>query len=494
MVFILQATRNLTDIWLAKWVSDQEKPPTPPTQMLQSNHSDSFFVHYLTVYCSIAASNSIFSLIRAFLFAYGGICAAMTVHSKLIGVIIRAKSYFFDSTPVGRILNRFSSDMYTVDDSLPFILNIFLANCAMIIGPVIVCAYAVPWIALVLVPLTLIYFDIQKRYRPASRDLKRMASVSLSPIYAHFSETLNGLQTIRAMRCSSRFVRENENLLEDNQKAQYAGIAAAQWLEMRLQLIGCAVVSGIAGIAILEHHFSTINPGYVGLAISYALGITAKLSGLISSFTETEKQLVAVERCYQYIKEVSTEKEDKEDEQPLTDWPSSGTICFEDVSLRYRDHLPLALNGLSFDIKPSEKIGIVGRTGAGKSSIFQCLFRMVNASSGKILVDGQDISKVSLKKLRQSLSIIPQEPFLFCGTVRENLDPLGSFNDVELIRSLEKVHLSTQVESIGGLDATVNEKGINFSVGQRQLFCLARAILSNVRVSNFEFKVNFKCN
>ena len=258
-----------------------------------------------------------------------------------MSTIMKAQTFFFDSTPLGRILNRFSSDLYTVDDSLPFILNIFLAQLFGLFGPIVVCAYSVPWIALVLVPLAFIYFDVQKRYRPGSRDLKRISSVSLSPIYAHFSETLSGLSTIRAMKAVNRFKLENEQVsllfnsfqkkltidfqkLEANQKAQYSSIVAAKWLGMRLQLIGCAVTTGIAVISIVEHHFDSIDPGYVGLAISYALGINANLSGLISSFTETEKELVAVERCFDYINQVPKEEDDlyKDESQPLEGKPA----------------------------------------------------------------------------------------------------------------------------------------------------------------------------
>ncbi len=241
---LMQASRNYTDVYLAQWVSADEA---------HAKNSSSVS-HYLTIYASIAIVNSIFSCARAFLFAYGGVIAANVIHERLLKVILKAKTWFFDSTPIGRILNRFSSDLYTVDDSLPFILNILLAQIVGVIGPVIVCAYAVPWIILVLVPLTFILYDVQLRYRPASRDLKRIGSVSLSPIYAHFSDTLSGLQTIRAMRATRRFVSENEEKVEANQKAQYAGVAASQWLELRLQLLGkltCLIITIIKASIIL---------------------------------------------------------------------------------------------------------------------------------------------------------------------------------------------------------------------------------------------------
>lgn len=466
----MQASRNFTDVWLAQWVGHSQK------------NGSSVVDYYLEVYCSIAVVNSMFSLLRAFLFAYGGICAAKTIHEKLLHVILRGKALFFDTTPLGRILNRFSSDLYTVDDSLPFILNIFLAQIFGVVGPIIVCAYAVPWISLVLVPLAFCLYDVQARYRPASRDLKRIGSISLSPIYAHFSDTLSGLTTIRAMKATRRFVRENEDRVEASQKAQYAGVAAAQWLELRLQLIGCGVVTGIAVIAVIEHHASGISPGLVGLAISYALGITSKLSGLVSAFTETERELVAVERCSQFIDGIQQEDFDGGVTTTPYSWPTEGVVRFKDVSFRYNEHLPLALRDLSFETKAREKVGVVGRTGSGKSSIFQVLFRTAEVLCGTIQVDGMNLRLLNLAELRSHLTIIPQDPFLFSGTVRENLDPMRKQSDDQLWSAVRKAHLGDAIESLGGLDCTVEDRGRPFSVGQQQLLCLARAIVSAARI------------
>ena len=474
-LLLMQASRNFTDVWLAEWVSKDEHNAS-----LTKGEEDIDF--YLSIYGSIAGLNTIFSLIRAFLFAYGGVCAAYTVHKKLFEVVMKAKVVFFDCTPVGRILNRFSSDLYTVDDSLPFILNIFLAQLFGVIGPLVVCMYSVPWIVIILVPLAFVYHDIQKKYRPASRDLKRIGSVSLSPIYSHFSETLTGHPTIRAMKEINRFSQQNEEMVENNQKAQYAGIAAAQWLELRLQLIGCAVVTGICVISVIQHHTDSINPGYVGLAISYALGITGKLSDLVKTFTETEKELVAVERCYQYIKRTPMEQESPGITITPRNWPSGGVVGFEEVRLKYREGLPYALNCLDFKTRQQEKVGIVGRTGSGKSSIFQALFRFVDISGGNISIDGVKIHTLDLKELRRAITIIPQDPFLFSGTIRENLDPLGKYGDVNLWESLHRARLEPVIRAMGGLDALVQERGRSFSVGERQLICLARAMLSPAKV------------
>lgn len=415
----MQVSRNLTDVWLAHWVSAQSNGTQPNSSWSQHGYEQGLAVrasdevkHYLTVYGFIAVSNTIFSLMRAFLFAYGGISAAKTIHSKLIKTVMRAKILFFDLTPLGQILNRFSSDLSTVDDSLPFILNIFLANLFGVVGPLAVTVYAMPWICLVLLPLTFLYFNIQGRYRPASRDLKRVGSVAMSPIYTHYSETLAGVSTIRAMQAVPRFVRENMERLESSLKTNYSGQAASQWLELRLQMIGCAVVTGVAVIAVVEHHIAGANPGLVGLAISYALGITGKLSGLVSSFTETERELVAVERVGQYLNLIKQENNKGTVTSPYN-WPSEGVISMKSVAMRYQDHLPPALKGVSLQTKSAEKIGVVGRTGSGKSSLFHCLFRLTEIESGEIHIDNVNIKLLDIEELRAQLVIIPQQPFLF---------------------------------------------------------------------------------
>jgi len=481
----MQVSRNLTDVWLAHWVSKEENNTVPNISHhyeISFDLSVDFSVrYYLIVYGTIAVSNTLFSFMRAFLFAYGGVCAARTIHSKLLKSVMRGKILFFDTTPVGQILNRFSSDLYTVDDSLPFILNIFLANLFGVIGPLAVTIYAVPWICLILIPLTFVYFNVQRRYRPASRDLKRIGSVAMSPIYSHFSETLSGVTTIRAMQAVPRFVRENEERLESSMKANYSGQAASQWLELRLQLIGCAVVAGVAVIAVIEHHIQGADPGMVGLAISYALGITGKLSGLVSSFTETEKELVAVERCTQYIEQIKPEQIQGSITSPY-DWPSEGIITLKNVNMRYQEHLPRSLNGVSFQTKAAEKIGIVGRTGSGKSSLFHSLFRLTEIESGEIYIDTVNIKMLDLEELRSQLVIIPQEPFLFSGTIRENLDPIGFCSERQIQDVVKRSKLDKLIDRLGGLNAKITDQGDSLSAGQKQLLCLARAVLSPSKV------------
>ncbi|NXQ63375.1 MRP7 protein, partial [Anthoscopus minutus] len=516
-LFLMQASRNISDWWLSYWISsishtantsmmacsaslpspelllfstaglvspvqDLDKTPAPPNGSVDVNF-------YLIVYGSIAGANSLFTITRAFLFAYGALRAAAVIHDRLLQRVLKATVTFFDTTPIGRILNRFSSDLYCVDDSLPFILNIFLADIFGLLGMLVIMTYGLPWIGLVLLPLAVVYFFIQRYYRFTSRELKRLHSVTLSPIYTHFSETLSGLSTVRAMRATKRFELEHQQRLEQNQRCLFASNTVMEWLDIRLQMIGVAMVTAIAGIAIIQHQKQLGNPGLVGLALSYALSVTNLLSSLIASFTQTEIMMVSVERTEEYSTDIPVELQDKLVQvkaqmysQVSVDWPSKGLVEFQEVVVAYRAGLPNALDGVSFTVYPGEKLGIVGRTGSGKSTLFLALFHMVEMKSGQILLDGVDSQLVGLEELRSRLAIIPQDPFLFSGSIRENLDPQGKRTDAELREVLEQCHLWDAVTQMGGLDSNLGERGRSLSVGQRQLVCLARALLTQAKV------------
>ncbi|GAQ86722.1 ABC transporter C family [Klebsormidium nitens] len=545
-LLLMQATRNGSDAWLSYWVD---------TTATDAHPQDVSF--YLTVLAIFAAANSVFTLARAFTFAYSGLEAAVKLHRELLTRVVAAPVAFFDRTPVGRILNRFSSDQYTVDDSLPFMLNIFLASAFRLAGILVVLCYAQPAFVLLLVPLAFIYRSLQRYYRSTSREVRRLDSLSRSPIYAGFTEALEGAPTIRAFRAQARFAAENEARVAANVRAAYAEEAASKWLGMRLQMMATVVITFIALAAVVQKHLATApgftqqlsqhpkpfealfdylwalakraanqyirpywievgnaydnhpgNPrlgwgdllshfaavfarplrgargmlltsagsaGLVGLGLSYALPIVELLNGLLATFTETEKEMVAVERVQQYL---DLEPESKiPTAPPPPKWPNSGHVDFDDVTLVYRKGLPPALRNLSFSIRGGEKVGIAGRTGAGKSSILVALFRLAELSGGHICVDGVDVAGLRLADLRARLSVIPQSPFLFEGTVRENLDPFGLSSDPRLWDVLRSCHVAAAVSQLGGLDARVAEGGATLSLGQRQLLCLARALL-----------------
>ncbi|XP_077426239.1 ATP-binding cassette sub-family C member 10 isoform X2 [Vanacampus margaritifer] len=500
----MQASKNASDWWLSYWIGALKSNASAgsnrsccrdvdsPRLLLYSGATlmsplspppdpSSEVRFYLGVYGAIAGANSVFTALRAFLFAYGALCAAAAIHDRLLDRVIKAAVSFFDTTPLGHVLNRFSSDVYSVDDSLPFVLNILLANVFALLGTLAVMSLALPWLLLALPPLALLYWRTQSYYRHTSRELKRLCSVTLSPVYSHFSETLAGLATIRASLSCARFEEESVRRLDKNQRCSFLSSAAAQWLDIRLQLVGVAVVTGLAAAAVVQHHFRVADPGLVGLALSYALTVTSLLSGLISAFTQTEMQLVSVERAHQYSSRLPAEPQ-HQDPQLSPSWPQCGSVEFRHVVLAYREGLPNALDGVSLAVRAGEKVGIVGRTGSGKSSLFAALFRMAELSRGQIVLDGLDVASVGLRQLRSRLAIIPQDPFLFSGTIRENLDPCGQYRDQQLVEVLDQCHLSSAVAAMGGLDAELRDRGRTFSLGQRQLLCLSRALLTQAKV------------
>ncbi|XP_076628531.1 ATP-binding cassette sub-family C member 10 [Colletes latitarsis] len=486
-MFLMQSSKNITDLWLSYWAThinttaknttDSSKPPRLEYFFDNNNLSTNY---YLTVYAILALFNSLFTLMRAFMFAYGGIQAAIAIHKQLLKVVIRAKAVFFDIQPFGRIINRFSSDTYTIDDTLPFIANILFAQLFGLFATVIVTTYGLPWILLILAPLVPVYHWIQNHYRLTSRELKRLSSMALSPLYTHFNETLHGLSTIRAFRTVPRFKQENELSLEVSQKTQFASIAVSQWLALRLQLIGVIVLAAVSNIAVIQYQYNIADPGLIGLVITYALSITGLLSGVVNAFTETEREMIAIERVKQYLENVPLETI-KGDNPPYA-WPSQGVVEFREVILKYRDDLVPSLNGITFATRPAEKIGVVGRTGAGKSSLFVSLFRLVEITSGSIFIDNVNVRTLKLNALRSRLTIIPQNPYLFSGTIRENLDPLNQYPDLHIYKALEKCQVHSLVYRLGGLGAALEESGSNLSAGQRQLFCLVRAVLHNAKI------------
>ncbi|VVA99119.1 unnamed protein product [Arabis nemorensis] len=470
---LMQASRNGNDLWLSYWVDKTGRGVT--------HYSTSFYLMVLCIFCII---NSILTLVRAFSFAFGGLKAAVRVHSALICKLINAPIHFFDQTPSGRILNRLSSDLYTIDDSLPFILNILLANFVGLFGIVVVLSYVQVLFLLLLLPFWFIYSKLQFFYRSTSRELRRLDSVSRSPIYASFTETLDGSPTIRAFKSEELFVARFIEHLTLYQRTSYTEIIASLWLSLRLQLLGATIVLFVAVMAVTSSRknfpISFGTPGLVGLALSYAAPLVSLLGSFLTSFTETEKEMVSVERVLEYM---DVPQEEESGDQSLNGkWPVNGLVEFHNVTMRYNSTLPPVLKHISFTIQEGMQVGVIGRTGAGKSSILNALFLLTPVCSGEIRVDGININHLPVRELRSCLAVVPQSPFLFQGSLRDNLDPLGLSEDWKIWEILEKCKVKAEVESAGGLDSIVKESGCSFSVGQRQLLCLARALLKSSKI------------
>uniref|UniRef100_A0A8C9ZXN7 ATP-binding cassette, sub-family C (CFTR/MRP), member 3 n=1 Tax=Sander lucioperca TaxID=283035 RepID=A0A8C9ZXN7_SANLU len=403
------------------------------------------------------------------------------LHHDLLTNKFHTPQSFFDTTPIGRIINRFSKDIYVIDEALPATVLMFLATFFVSLSTMIVIIASTPIFAVVIAPLAFIYVFVQRFYVATSRQLKRLESVSRSPIYSHFSETVTGCSVIRAYGRHSSFVLMSDMKVDENQKSYYPGIVSNRWLGVRIEFIGNCIVLFAALFAVTGK--DTLSPGLVGLSVSYALQVTMSLNWMVRMTSDLESNIVAVERVKEYAETKTEAPWEVEDKKPPPEWPMEGNVEFHDYSVRYREGLDLVLKNLTLSVKGGEKIGIVGRTGAGKSSMTLCLFRLLEAAAGEITIDKVKISEIGLHDLRSKLTIIPQEPVLFSGTLKMNLDPFEKYSDEEVWRALEHSHLHKFVSNQPAkLELECSEGGENLSVGQRQLVCLARALLRKTRI------------
>uniref|UniRef100_A0A674H700 ABC-type glutathione-S-conjugate transporter n=1 Tax=Taeniopygia guttata TaxID=59729 RepID=A0A674H700_TAEGU len=464
-----------SNLWLSDWTDDSVRyqNQTYPTQQRDLR---------IGVFGALGVSQgeSLFLLFATMLSARGTVRASRVMHQQLLSNILRAPMSFFDTTPIGRIVNRFAKDIFTVDETIPMSFRSWISCFMAIISTLIVICLATPFFAVVIIPLSIFYYFVLRFYVSTSRQLRRLDSVTRSPIYSHFGETVSGLSVIRAYGHQERFLKQNEITMDINQKSVYSWIVSNRWLAIRLEFVGSLVVFFSALLAVIAK--GTLEGGIVGLSVSSALNVTQTLNWLVRTSSELETNIVAVERVHEYMT-VKNEAPWVTKKRPPHGWPSRGEIQFVDYKVRYRPELDLVLQGITCDIGSTEKVGVVGRTGAGKSSLTNCLFRVLEAAGGKIIIDDVDIATIGLHDLRKSLTIIPQDPVLFTGTLRMNLDPFDQYSDEEVWKALELAHLKTFVQGLPErLLHLVSEAGENLSVGQRQLVCLARALLRKAKI------------
>ncbi|XP_044502780.1 ABC transporter C family member 5-like isoform X2 [Mangifera indica] len=409
----------------------------------------------LVVYMALAFGSSWFIFVRAVLVATFGLAAAQKLFSKMLRSVFRAPMSFFDSTPAGRILNRVSIDQSVVDLDIPFRLGGFASTTIQLLGIVGVMTKVTWQVLLLVIPMAVACLWMQKYYMASSRELVRILSIQKSPIIHLFGESIAGAATIRGFGQEKRFMKRNLYLLDCFGHPFFCSIAAIEWLCLRM----------------------------AGLAVTYGLNLNARLSRWILSFCKLENKIISIERIYQYTQIPGEDPSFVEDSRPPSSWPENGTIQLIDLKVRYAENLPMVLHGVNCVFPGGKKIGIVGRTGSGKSTLIQALFRLIEPAVGKIIIDNIDISTIGLHDLRSRLGIIPQEPTLFEGTIRCNLDPLGEHSDCEIWEALDKSQLGERVRAKDQkLDTPVLENGDNWSVGQRQLVSLGRALLKQARI------------
>lgn len=476
VIFVLllsQGANIMTSLWLSYWVSDKYHMSTGA---------------YIGIYAALGVVQAFLMFAFSVMLSILGTRSSKVMLRQAVTRVLRAPMSFFDTTPLGRITNRFSRDVDVMDNNLTDAIRMFFFTMAMITSVFILIIAYFHWFAVALVPLYTLFVLAASYYRSSAREVKRFESVLRSDVFAKFGEGLSGVASIRAYGLQDRFIKDLRKSIDDMNGAYYLTFGNQRWLSIRVDAIGNLLVFTVA-ILVVTSRFS-IDPSIGGLVLSYILSIVGLIQFSVRQLAEVENAMNAVERLHHYGTEIEEEAPSHTVEVAKS-WPQSGEIIFQDVEMRYRPDLPLVLKGLTMHVKGGERIGIVGRTGAGKSSIMSTLFRLVEISGGSITIDGLNISTIGLHDLRSRLAIIPQDPTLFRGTVRSNLDPFNEHNDLELWSALRQADLVPATATLEDtrkdpsrihLDTVVEEDGLNFSLGQRQLMALARALVRGSQI------------
>uniref|UniRef100_A0A8C2GTP2 ABC-type glutathione-S-conjugate transporter n=1 Tax=Cyprinus carpio TaxID=7962 RepID=A0A8C2GTP2_CYPCA len=411
----------------------------------------------------------------------GCIIASRHLHLELLNNVLHSPMSFFETTPSGNLFNRFAKEIDAIDNMIPDGLKMMLGYFFKLMEVCIIVLMATPFAAVIILPMAFLYGFIQSFYVATSCQLRRLESVSRSPIYTHLNETVQGASVIRAFNEQSRFIMGVNHKVDQNQTAYFPRFVATRWLGVNLEFLGNGIVLAASILSVMAK--GTLSPGMVGLAVSHSLQVTGFLSWIVRSWTDVENNIVSVERVKEYADTPKEAAWTIEGSSLPPSWPQKGTIEFHDYGLQYRKGLELALKGISVHIKEREKIGIVGRTGAGKSSLALGIFRILEAAKGQIYIDGINIAEIGLHDLRSRITIIPQDPVLFSGSLRMNLDPFDAYTDEDVWNALELAHLKNFVSELPDkLNHECSEGGENLSLGQRQLVCLARALLRKTKI------------
>lgn len=503
--FLNQGFLMSVNVWISWW---SEK------SMSESEKSSVWF--NLLVFAVLGFCGIFMSLFAALSIAFGSIRASVLLHERLLLSVMGAPSSFYNATPDGRLVNRFTSDLDKIDQSIASTLqamNRLLISLCFTFGLIV---WVSPTFILFLIPVSVMCIMIQEYYRRTSVDLRRLEALARSPLYSHFSETLEGVTTLRAYGDIPRSSHISHVYTDQLNKAMYSTVYTNRWLALHLEMMSTILILGATLLAVTAP-VGKLSASMMGLMLSYTAQILGSITWAVRQFTELSSEMSAVERVHEYseppfpqeergglsglLKEIQDNKKERFQQEGIglisndtaqqldnavgskrSRWPKHGIVEFENVVMRYRSDLSPALRNVTFVVEPGEHIGIVGRTGAGKSSAIQSLFRLYELAEGTIKIDGTDIKRMRLQRLRSSLGVIPQEPVCFSGTLRTNLDMFGEHQDEEIEKALEACGLQRTMREQLSLDMEIQENGANLSVGQRQLLCLGRALLKDSQV------------
>ncbi|XP_031147710.1 multidrug resistance-associated protein 4-like isoform X2 [Sander lucioperca] len=478
---LAQVAYIMQDWWLAHWADEQDKL-TANSTVIQNGLNITAELNtdfYLGVFGGLTAAVIFFGFFRNIVLFHVLVRSAQTLHNRMFNSILKTPVHFFDVNPIGRVLNRFSKDIGQLDSMLPWTFADFIQVFLQIVGTIAVSVSVIPWILIPVVPLLLVFLFLRRYFLQTSRNIKRLEATTRSPVFSHLSSSLQGLWTIRAFGAEERFQQAFDAHQDLHSAAWFLFLTTSRWFAVRLDGL-CAIFVTVAtfGCLLLRDQ---LDAGSVGLSLTYSVTLMGMFQWGVRQSTELENMMTSVERVVEYT-ELESEAPWETQKRPPPDWPRKGLVTFDQVSFSYSTEGPLVLQSLKAMFRPKEKVGIVGRTGAGKSSLVSALFRLAEPQ-GKIYIDGVLTSEIGLHDLRQKMSIIPQDPVLFTGSMRKNLDPFNHHTDEDLWKALEEVQLKSVVEELPGkLETVLAESGSNFSVGQRQLVCLARAILRKNRI------------
>ncbi|XP_014665405.1 PREDICTED: multidrug resistance-associated protein 5-like [Priapulus caudatus] len=496
LFLIVVCTIGFSNIWLSYWLRagsggvNMTREVTDGNMTYEETYvSESIMDNPRVGFYQLVYGLSIIAMVttacfRSVIFMKVSLIASSRLHDMLFIKVLRSPMRFFDSTPVGRIINRFSTDMDEIDVRLPYLSEMALITLLFIFTALFLIAAVFPWFLIGVIPLCLAFSIVMKCFQTSIRQLKRLENLTRSPLFSHVTSSVQGLATIHAYNKARDTITKFNSLLDDHTTTYFLFHCAARWLAVRLDVITLSATVTTALLCVLM--VGDQGAAWSGLALTYAMTLSGMFQFTIRLLSEAESRFTCVERIHHYIQHLESESSTEVEllNHAEKSWPQNGSIRFQKVCLKYREGLPLVLKDLTLEIKAGEKIGICGRTGAGKSSLGTALFRLVELESGYISIDTVDISKVGLEDLRSRIAIIPQDPVLFAGTIRYNLDPFNSSDDESLWAALEKTHMKENIKNLElQLNAPVIENGENFSVGERQLVCMARALLRNNKVA-----------
>jgi ABC-type multidrug transport system fused ATPase/permease subunit len=475
LMAMAEGMQIMTNWWLSQWSTSVELA-------ISGAHDHAY---YIGMYGAFTAGAMLINFVAQITTAIGAVAAATRLHDRMLTALLNAPMWWFETTPTGRTLSRCSKDVDEADNLLREAFSTMFRCCIESVSILILVSVLTGgWLCVGLAPVLVLYYYALQYYRKASRELKRLDSVSKSPVFSHFAETLNGLSSVRAFQCERMFMQKNLVQLDVNHRAYFLSNVANRWLSIRLELIG-GTLTLCTCIILVYTSKGTASAALAGLALVYITQMLNVLNWGVRQVSETEVRLNAVERLLEYQgTDFPKEKAEYSDKDPKdSQWPREGEIELCNYSMRYRTGLPLVLRDISAKIPPGSRVGICGRTGSGKSSLFSALFRLVEPASGCIKIDGVDTTSLGLTALRSRIAIIPQDPVMFVGTLRQNLDPFFQYQDEELWDALRLCRMHDVIaQRPDKLEANVSESGHNFSQGERQLICIARALLRKPKI------------